>query len=168
MIKPREKTPKLEVQLINGTNWVLKEQTPQNFTMVIFYRGYHCPICKKYLEKLQTLLDEYSKRGVNVVAISSDNKERAQNSYDNWEIPDVPLGYGYDTDQARDWGLFISTGIKDEPTKFIEPGLFLIKSDGTLYCESIQSMPFARPDLEDFLKSIDYILEEDYPARGEA
>jgi hypothetical protein len=29
-------------------------------------------------------------------------------------------------------------------------------------------MPFARPEIEALLKSIDFILEEEYPARGEA
>jgi hypothetical protein len=28
-------------------------------------------------------------------------------------------------------------------------------------------MPFARPHLDDLLKAIDFVKEEDYPARGE-
>nr|WP_299036170.1 redoxin domain-containing protein [uncultured Tenacibaculum sp.] len=38
--------------------------------MVVFYRGLHCPLCKKYLQQLKKLLSEFEKRGVNVVAVS--------------------------------------------------------------------------------------------------
>ena len=55
-----------------------------------------------------------------------------------------------------------------EPEKFSEPGLFLVKPDGTLYAAFIQTMPFARPPLDQLLGAIDFIKEKDYPARGEA
>ncbi|MDO6492468.1 AhpC/TSA family protein, partial [Cellulophaga sp. 2_MG-2023] len=58
-------------------------------------------------------------------------------------------------------------GIKQEPEFFAEPGLFLITPDQTVYWESIQSMPFGRPEFRDVLGGIDYILKADYPARGE-
>ena len=53
MIKPREKTLELEIDLVNNTKWKLSEQSPENFTMIIFYRGKHCPVCKSQLEELQ-------------------------------------------------------------------------------------------------------------------
>ena len=54
-----------------------------------------------------------------------------------------------------------------EPALFNEPGLFLIKPDGTLYCASVQTMPFTRPQLADLLTALDFIAERNYPARGE-
>ncbi|OAB80558.1 redoxin domain-containing protein [Cochleicola gelatinilyticus] len=167
MIQPKNKVPSLQVDLINGTKWELAKQDPKNFTLLIFYRGLHCPVCKSYLEKLTTLLDDYSERGVNVLALSMDTEKRAKISAEKWDIETLPLAYGISEATAREWGLYISEAIKDaEPDVFSEPGLFLIKKDGSLYCSSIQTMPFARPDLEKFLKSIDFVLEESYPARG--
>ncbi|TKD66012.1 peroxiredoxin-like family protein [Flavobacterium sp. ASW18X] len=169
MLKPRTKVPELNLKLVNGTSWTLSEQTPDNFTMVIFYRGLHCPICKTYLEELQTKLKDFTAKGVNVIAISSDSEERAKEQYDKWKIADIPLGYNFSIQNAREWGLYVSKGIKDkEPDMFIEPGLFLIKPDGTLYSASIQTMPFARPEFDDLLNAIGYITKNDYPARGEA
>ncbi len=168
MLKPKEKTPNIEIDLVNGTKWSLKEQSPENFTLVIFYRGKHCPVCKKQLQTLQGKITEFMDRGVNIIAISADTEKKAKETYNSWKISDVPLGYGFEIDKAREWGLYVSKGIKDEPDTFIEPGLFLIKPDGTLYSASVQSMPFARPEFDDLLKAIDYIVKNDYPARGEA
>jgi hypothetical protein len=73
-------------------------------------------------------------------------------------------------DSARvEWGLFVSKGIKEgEPDEFGEPGLFLIRPDGTVYAEMLNSMPFGRPQLNELVSSIGWIVEHDYPARGEA
>lgn len=127
MLKPREKTPELQINLVNDTEWHLAKQNPDTFTMVVVYRGLHCPVCKTYLETLQTKLPEFNKLGVNVVAISSDTEDVAKTTYKEWAVADIPIGYDMSIEDARAWGLFISKGIKDEPEMFIEPGLFLIR-----------------------------------------
>ncbi|WP_349663679.1 AhpC/TSA family protein [Cellulophaga lytica] len=168
MIKPRERAPELSIKLVNDSTWKLSEQSPENFTLILFYRGKHCPVCQKQLEQLQKSLPKFTERGVNVIAISSDTEEVAKETYKDWDIDDIPLGYGLSIDEARKWGLFISSGIKKEPDYFTEPGLFLLSPDSTVYWESIQSMPFGRPEFRDVLGGIDYILKANYPARGEA
>ena len=86
----------------------------------------------------------------------------------NGGIEHLPIAYGLGINQARDWSLFISAGIKEEPAMFAEPGLFLIRPDQTLYAASIQTMPFARPSFSDVLAAVKFVTEKDYPARGEA
>ena len=168
MIKPREKTPEVHINLVNDTEWTLSKQTPNNFTLLIFYRGIHCPVCKTYLETLKTKLETFKELGVNVIAISSDTEAIAKKTYEEWDIEALPVAYGFPIDKAREWGLFISEGIKKEPEIFIEPGLFLIKPNQELYCASVQTMPFARPRLDDLIDAIKFIKKNDYPARGEA
>lgn len=166
--KPRQEVPELVVNTVNGMEWNLRETKTENFNLVIFYRGLHCPVCKSYLEELNGLISDYSERGVNVIAISSNNKELAEKTVENWDIENVTIGYDMPIEEARKWDLYISEGINDkEPNEFIEPALFLIRPDHTLYASSIQSMPFARPKLKELLKSIDFVLDKDYPARGE-
>ncbi|MBF8149498.1 AhpC/TSA family protein [Winogradskyella sp. F6397] len=168
MLKPRQKTPDLSINLTNGTEWTLSKQDPENFSLIIVYRGLHCPVCKTYLEELQTKLPKFKKLGVNVVAVSSETKALAEKTTEEWDIGDVPLGYDFPIEDAREWGLYISKGIKDEPELFIEPGLFVIRPNQELYCASIQTMPFARPELDDVINAIKFVLHKDYPARGEA
>lgn len=168
-IKPRQQAPDLAVQVAGGSEWRLAEQRPEHFTMIVFYRGHHCPICRKQLTELNRRIDEFSERGVEVIAISGDTTERAKKSVEEWKLDRLAVGYGLSEAAMRDWGLFVSAAIKDsEPARFNEPGLFLIEPDQTVFFESIQSMPFARPQIDDLVHAIDFVLEKNYPARGES
>lgn len=134
----------------------------------MFYRGLHCPVCKSYLQTLAGLQEECGQRGIDIFALSMDTEVRARKARMNWELGDLPVGYELDADTARGWGLFLSESISDfEPALFNEPGLFLVRPDGELYYVAINSSPFGRPHLPTLLKNIDWILENDYPARGE-
>lgn len=171
---PRQPVPPLHVDLASGGSFDLTSEKPTHFTLLVFYRGLHCPICKTQLRELESKLDDFEKRGVAVVAISSDTKERALQIRETWGLTRLRIGYGLDLAVARRWGLFISSGHGmtstgvEEPARFSEPALYLIRPDGTLYFGSVQTMPFARPHLSDVLAAIDYVLKNNYPARGEA
>lgn len=147
--------------------WDLAEAEPKKFSMLVFYRGLHCPVCKTYLKAIDSMFDDFTERGVEIAAVSMDSEDRAEQAMDEWGIEHLPIGYGLDEATARRWGLYISDAISDdEPRRFSEPGLFLVRDDGTLHYAAINSMPFGRPRPEDVLKAIDYILDKDYPARG--
>jgi len=168
-IKPRTKVPALDLPTVGGGRFDLAAEHPQSFTMLVFYRGLHCPICKTYLRDLDRRLDDFTKRGVEVVAISTDAKERAERSRSEWSIERLAIAYGLGIEEARQWGLYISSAIKEgEPPRFAEPGLFLIRPGGTLYCSSVQTMPFARPCFTEVLQAVAFVTERNYPARGEA
>jgi len=174
MITPRTEVPDFSLDLLSGGTWSLSDQSPENFTMVVFYRGYHCPICNKYLSGLNKLADGLKERGINLIVASSDTAERAQLARNEWAVDNLEIGYGLTIEDARKLGLFVSNGIGttsigvEEPEIFSEPGLFLIRPDQTLYFSDIQTMPFIRPDLSSLLANLDFIMSKGYPARGEA
>jgi len=170
---PRTKVPALAVRTVSGQTWTLAGRRPERFTLVVFYRGLHCPICRGYLGEFVKLELEFRTRGVEVVVISSDTAERARQTASEWQLGNLTVGYGLDPAVARAWGLFISTsrgktsaGI-EEPAQFSEPGVFLVRADGTLYWSAIQTMPFARPHFRELLSAVDFVIAKDYPARGE-
>jgi len=173
-VKPRQPVPALEFDTVGGGHWSLAGQKPQNFTMVVFYRGLHCPVCRKYTTELNGMIGEFEKRGVSTVITSTDAKGRAEEAKTKWGLPNLTVGYGVSIDKAREWGLYISTsrGVTsagvEEPPLFAEPGMFLVKPDGTLYWASISTMPFARPHFGEIVQAIDFALSKNYPARGEA
>lgn len=174
MLKPRQPVPDLTVPLVGGGTWTLSAQQSRNFTMIAFYRGLHCPICRRTMTDLNKRMADFVERGVTAVAISSDGVERAAQTKADWELDNLPVGYDLSIAKAREWGLYISTsrgktsiGIM-EPDLFSEPGLFLIRPDMTLFGSIVQTMPFARPYFAEVLSSLDFILKNDYPARGEA
>ncbi len=173
-LKPRQPAPPLEVDTLDGGRWTLAGQKPQNFSMVVFYRGLHCPVCRKYLGELNGLAGEFEKRGVSILVASTDVRERAGQAKAQWGLANLKVGYGVSVDTARQWGLYISTGRGltsagiEEPPLFAEPGLFLVKPDGTLYWGSVSTMPFARPHFSEILQGVDFAISKNYPARGEA
>lgn len=174
MLKPRKPVPALEFDTVGGGRWTLAAQKPQNFTMVVFYRGFHCPVCRRYTSELNGMIGEFDKRGVSTVITSTDSHERAAEAKEKWGLPNLTVGYGISIEEARQWGLYISTsrGVTsagvEEPPLFAEPGLFLVKPDRTLYWANISTMPFARPHFSDIAGAVDFALAKNYPARGEA
>lgn len=173
MLMPRRPVPALSVPTLSHGHYLLASDVPANFSLVVFYRGLHCPVCLKYLLELARLQPEFDARGVRVIAISSDTRERAEAMADKLRSPALRIGYGLPLTTAREWGLYVSTsrghtsiGI-EEPVLFSEPGVFIVRPDGTLYYGAVQTMPFARPHFDELLAAIDFALAKNYPARGE-
>ncbi|MGH1428009.1 MAG: peroxiredoxin-like family protein [Arenicella sp.] len=172
VLKPRQASPELSINTLQG-EWSLSAQSPENFTMIVFYRGLHCPICLKYLADLEASLQKFSDAGVNVIVVSSDDEARAKQTVEKAGLDNVTMGYGLTKEQAQQWGLHRSAGKGktsigiEEPDEFSEPGLFLVKPDNTLYWSNISTMPFARPNFTEILGAVNWVVANEYPARGE-
>jgi len=168
-LMPRQPAPALTVDLLDGGVWTLADQQPEHFTLIIFYRGYHCPMCKAQLRDLDRNLEGFAALGVDVIAISSNPRELAQQTVDDWKLANLTVGYGLSLDKAREWGLYISNAIKEsEPDQFSEPGFFIINPDGSLYGSTVATMPFARTTAKQLLDALSFIISKGYPSRGEA
>ena len=93
MIIPRQKVPDLNISLLDQEKYILSSQTKGKFNLLVFYRGLHCPLCLDYLTELKYLTYEFFKRKTKIIAISSDNEDRAQQMYNKIGRPDFPIGY---------------------------------------------------------------------------
>lgn len=173
-LMPRQSVPALDVPTLDGERWKLADSKAKNFNLIVFYRGLHCPICATYIRDLDRKVAQFRERGVEPVVISSDSEDRAHETKESWGLENLIVGHGLAIDAAREWGLFVSSsrgktsvGVL-EPPLFSEPGLFLVRPDATLYASAVNTMPFARPNFGELMKALDFIIEKDYPARGEA
>ncbi len=92
MLKCCQAVPSLEVTTLDGRRWKLGDQTPDTFTMIVFYRGLHCPQCSRYVKSLADQLGDFAARGVEVIAISTDERERAEQARENWELDSIEIG----------------------------------------------------------------------------
>ena len=166
-LTPDTQAPSLKLPLVGGGTFDLAAEKPENFIMVLFYRGYHCPVCKGYLGAMTSLLKDYEGAGFSVVAASMNGPELAEKAATEWELGDLRVAHSVTVEDAKNWGLWISKAFKDvEEDIFTEPGLFWIRPDGKLYLADISNMPWARPDLKNLLSKVAYALENQYPARG--
>ena len=166
-IIPGKKAPSLNIETICGNTWSLDNHLNKSKCMIVFYRGLHCPVCSVFLKQIESQLLEYKKSNTEVIAVSMDNKEKALKVKSDWSIKNLNIAYGLSEENARNWGLYISKSIKEaESDLFCEPGLFIIKEDGTVYLANTSNMPWARPDLTDFPAKLIFAEENNYPVRG--
>lgn len=167
LLIPKSKVPNIEVPLIDGGAFNMAEASPENFQIIVAYRGLHCPKCKAQLQAIDPMVADIRADGHDIVAISMDSEERAQKAKKDWKIEELPIGHSLELLDAKSLGLFISDSISDaEPHLFSEPGIFVVKADGTLYAQIIQNTPFGRPDMEDLMNGLNYAVKKDYPTRG--
>ncbi len=171
---PSRPVPQLQLSDINGESWDSTAATGDNFSLIVFYRGLHCPVCKTQLLDLQNALPGFDDLGVSVTAVSMDPDDRLQRTIEEWGIDKLRLINGLTANQARQWGLFLSNGRGktsigiEEPELFNEPGTFLVKPNGTLFASWIQTVPPGRPQAESLQSFIRFVRDKDYPPRGTA
>lgn len=143
-------------------------QSKDRWTMLFVYRGRHCPRCKKFLNKLEAVLSDWTDV-MDVAVVSSDTKEKAQDDQKEfgWTFD---LGFGMTEAQMRSLGLYVSDPLSAAETtaRFAEPGTFAIRPNGDLMLVDISNGPAARPDLEELLDGMKFNIANDRPTRGTA
>ena len=90
-LKPRQPVPTLSVPTLKGRTFELSAQKPEHFTLIVVYRGLHCPVCRKYMKELADLVPEFAARGNTVLGLSTDDEHRARQSYEQWQPTDCSL-----------------------------------------------------------------------------
>ncbi len=166
-LSPGESAPELELELAGGGHWILSDQRPENFTLVVVFRGVHCSFCKPEIEKLSYMQTAFAAIGISILAVSMDDAERANRALSEWAIGKLPFAYGMAEHQVRSFGLYVSERVKPvEPELFSEPGAFLIRPDGTLYAEFQSTTPWLRLDLDVLYRGIQVAMKRGTPPRG--
>lgn len=160
---------RIKLDLIIGTRWDLdKQDEAKPWRLIVVYRGLHCPLCKQQLTELSERLRDFVDAGCVLVAATMEEKPRADKAHADWGLGDLPVAYALNDTLVRDLGVFVSEAVNDdEPTRFAEPAMLLFKHT-TLHAAWIQSVPLARPAVDDVLGAISFMDEKDYPPRGTA
>lgn len=140
-----------------------------DWQMLVVYRGRHCPMCTKYLNKLVAYRQRLLDFGIDIAAVSADSREQLQEHRKRLDV-NFPLYYGLTLVQMQALGLYISVPRSEKETdhSFPEPGLFVINAEDRLQVVDISNNPFARPDLDVFVSGLEWIRSPDnnYPIRG--
>jgi peroxiredoxin len=170
---PRQPAPSLIVETLKHGRFDLGQDAPKLMTLVVFYRGLHCPFCVIQLEEMEKMVADFESRGVKMIALSTDNAERARAMAERGKLDKLRVGHGLSLADAKRWGLYLSTGggkntqgIEINPI-YSEPGLFLVKADRTVHYVAIQSAPQGRPAMKDILGVVDFNIKNNAPSRGD-
>ncbi|WP_299031612.1 redoxin domain-containing protein [uncultured Sulfitobacter sp.] len=142
--------------------------TKDRWSILFVYRGKHCPRCKRYLNKLNAALADWTAK-MDVVVVSADTREKAlaDQAEFGWTFD---LCYGMTEPQMRALGLYVSDPLSEAETdtRFAEPGTFAMRPDGTLMLVDVSNGPASRPDLEELLDGMIFNIDNDRPVRGTA
>ena len=160
--------PAITLPLVTGGEVTLG--TPQEtgqWQVVIVYRGLHCPLCNKYLKRLEELREGFAAANAELIAVSGDPLEKAQMIVEKHNL-EFPVAYGLRVEQMRELGLYISDPRSPEETDrpFAEPATFALNGEGKLHLIEISNTPFNRADLAELLDTVEWVQENDYPIRG--
>lgn len=160
--------PEVEVPTLDGGTVRLGDNQGR-WRMIVVYRGLHCPLCKKYLARLEEMKGDFEGIGVEVIAVSGDSRKKAETFKDEVGLT-FPVAYGLSEDQMRTLGLYVSDPRSAEETdrRFPEPALFVLNPSGDVQVTDVSNAPFSRPDLNGILGGITFIQGKNYPIRGTA
>jgi peroxiredoxin len=158
--RPDTRVPGLIVDTVNHGRWQLADAGAADETLVVFYRGLHSPMCRSALAELASLRGEFARRGVQVIAVSSDDAARAARTVVEWNLHALRIGYGLSADTAGQWGVHLRrndgamAGGIDVPAQFVEPAVFLVRPDLTLRFACVQTSPLVRLHFIDLLAAV--------------
>lgn len=141
--------------------------TRENWTLLVVYRGKHCPRCKKYLNILNDMRAQWADAGFDIAVVSADTQEKAEADQKEfgWAFD---LGYGLSEAQMSTLGLYVTEPLSASETdrRFAEPGTYVIRSNGSVILTAISNGPAARPELSELLDGMIFNKTKDRPERG--
>lgn len=169
-LHPGDVFPVITVKDLEGNDVTLgKPAEGSDWQMVVVYRGRHCPMCTKYLNKLERFKQALFDNKVDLVAVSGDSKEQFETHLEQLDVS-FPLYYGLRLEQMQSLGVYISIPRSEKETDhdFSEPGLFVINEEGKLHVVDISNNPFVRPEPATLVSGLEWIRnpENNYPIRG--
>ncbi|MYB35780.1 MAG: redoxin family protein [Gammaproteobacteria bacterium] len=167
-LNPGTPFPEIRVTNLDGNpEDIGKPSEDAEWRAIVVYRGKHCPMCTKYLNKLEDYVQQLKDKGIEVIAVSADSREQLLEHLEKLDIS-YPVYHGLTLDQMQELGLRISMPRSETETdhRYAEPGLFVVNSDLDLHIVDISNNPFVRPDIETLVNGLQWIKENSYPTRG--
>ncbi|MFQ5695972.1 MAG: peroxiredoxin family protein [Terriglobia bacterium] len=134
-----------------------QEAGKPRWVLLVFYRGYWCAFCNADLRSLQDHLEEFSPRGVRIVAISVDRPDLTRRHVDR-------QGYSFlflsDTQAhvIRRYAL-LREGQGRRGADVARPAQFLIDASGIVRWRNLNDDMSVRARPQDILKALDALRE---------
>ncbi len=155
-----------------GETIVLSEQLKKGQVVLIFYRGYWCPVCNKYLSKFQEDIDLLLDMGASVIAISPEQNDGLEKTINK-------NGIKFSVISDQDYSIMDQYGVRflvtDKYNKRIKtmlwadiaknngddqpylpvPATYVIDQNGTIKKKFFDLNYKTRPSVEEIVKYLD-------------
>lgn len=164
------KAPDFKAKDQNGNDVRLKDLLKKGKVVLVFYRGYWCPFCNKYLQKLQDSLSLIKEKGATVVAVSAELPENVSKTVEKTGVS-FPVLYdeglkimkAYDVEfevpentltRYRNSGIKIDE-INGRNGNFLPiPATYVIDKESTVVYRFFNSDYKKRPSVAEILKNL--------------
>lgn len=155
----------------NGAEFILSKVLKTNPFVLIFYRGYWCPVCNKHLSQIQDSLHLINEMGAKVVAVSPEKPEylnkmaeksgagftllydedyRIAEAYDVNFIPDAKQLFVYNT--------VLSAKLKkthsDDSQRLPIPATYIISQEGIIIWRQFDPNYKKRSNVKEILQAL--------------
>jgi len=139
--------------------------------LLIFYRGYWCPHCRKHLASVQKHLDEFVEKGVYVIVVSPEKVEKTMETseklkanfsivhdVDNKIMDDYGVAYEVNNENVPSYYGFVSKKVTEfnvENNKVLPvPATYLIDFNGKFLYVHYDPNYKKRSDMEEILNTL--------------
>lgn len=144
--------PTITAARVGGGEMTIPQDVAGKWTVLLFYRGHWCPYCRQQLLDFQQAGQQLSEIHTQVVALSVDPLEQAQQTVQRQRLS-FPVLYGLD---AHEVGEKIGASINEDPT-YLQATGFVLKPDGTCAVSVYSSGAIGRLVATDTINFIKYM-----------
>ena len=144
--------PRLSLKTASDNNLVLPDGLETPLTIVLFYRGYWWPFCRRLLKGYEERREALRDQGVSVIAASVDDESKTS------EVA-TELGFPVAWGVSREDGEKI--GAWWEPVRnCMQPSEFVLRKNGKVLFSNYSNSPVGRMDPEETLVLIKYLNKQ--------
>ncbi len=147
-----ERFPTITASRVGGSEMTIQEDLAGGWAVLLFYRGHWCPYCRQQLLDFQHAREQLNELGAEIVALSVDSLEQAQQTVERHRLG-FPVLYGLDAHQVAKT---IGASINEDPL-FLQATNFVLRPDGTVAVAVYSSSAIGRlvaADTVNFLKHL--------------
>ncbi len=165
------KAPNFKAKDQNGKEVVLKDLLKTGKVVLLFYRGYWCPYCNKFLQKLEDSLQFIKDKGASLVAVTPELPENVSKTVEktNAEYPilydeELKIMKAYDVEfevpenvltRYRNTGLKIDENNGPKNGNFLPiPAVYIIDKESTITYRFFQPDYKKRPSVKEILDNL--------------
>lgn len=146
--------PTMTASRVGGGEMTIPQDLEGRWAILLFYRGHWCPYCRQQLMDFQRAQEQLKDIGVEVVALSVDPLEQAQQTIERHRLT-FPVLYGLDAHQvAEQIGAFTN----DHPL-YLQATGFVLLPDGTIALAVYSSGAIGRLVAADTINFIKYLQQ---------
>jgi len=151
-LRNEERFPTITASRVGGGEMTIQEDLVGRWVVLLFYRGHWCSYCRQQVVDFQRAREHLNELGAEVVALSVDSLEQAQQTVERHRLS-FPVLSGLDAHQVEET---IGASSNEDPL-YLQATGFVLRPDGTIAVAVYSSGAIGRPVAADTVNLLKYL-----------